>query len=34
VSIVGRVAVITMSIEEEWFVVPLDSGKGPSNPKK
>jgi transcriptional regulator with XRE-family HTH domain len=34
VSIVGRVAVITMSIEEERFVVPLDSGKGPPNPKK
>jgi hypothetical protein len=34
VSIVGRVAVITMSIEEERFVAPLDSGQASPNPKK
>jgi transcriptional regulator with XRE-family HTH domain len=35
VSVVGRVTAVTMSIEEERFVVPLDeSGKGRSGPKK
>jgi len=35
VSVVGRVTAITMSIEEERFVLPLDdSGKGRSGPKK
>jgi transcriptional regulator with XRE-family HTH domain len=34
VSVVGRVTAITMSIEEERFVVPVDGGKGPSNLSK
>jgi transcriptional regulator with XRE-family HTH domain len=35
VSVVGRVTAVTMSIEEERFVLPLDdSAKGRSGPKK
>jgi transcriptional regulator with XRE-family HTH domain len=35
VSVVGRVTAVTMSIEEEPFVVPLDEGgRGRSGPKK
>ncbi len=34
VSVVGRVTAVTMSIEEERFVIPLDEGgKGRSGPK-
>jgi hypothetical protein len=34
VSVVGRVTAVTMSIEEERFVIPLDeTGKGRSGPK-
>ena len=34
VSVVGRVTAVTMSIEEERFVIPLDEGgKGRNGPK-